>query len=150
MDTVFRPVLVYIILLVIFRLTGKRSIGEITTFDFILLLVVGEAVSAGMLADDRSLTGALTAAVTLVGLDVALSLAKHRWPGLDRLLEDVPALLYHKGKFQRERMNRERISVDDILESARLQHGIDSLDEIESAVLEKRGVISVMPRSRRS
>jgi uncharacterized membrane protein YcaP (DUF421 family) len=145
---IVRPFLIYLMLLVVFRLTGRRSIGEITTFDFILLLVVSEAVSSALLAGDDSLTGALIAVITLVGIDVLLSLAKHRWEWLDRLLEDVPVVLYHDGELQQERMQKERISVDDILESARLSHGLERLDQISSAVLERRGIISIIPRRR--
>jgi uncharacterized membrane protein YcaP (DUF421 family) len=146
MNAVLRPLLIYVMLLAIFRITGKRSIGEISTFDFILLLVVSEAVSSALLADDASITAATIAVVTLVGFDLLLSLAKRQWPALGRALEDVPVVLYHDGTLQQERMARERISVDDILESARRHHGLTRLDQIETAVLERRGVISIMPR----
>lgn len=150
MNAVLRPLLIYVLLLVVFRLTGKRSVSEITTFDLVLLLVVSEAVSSALLADDSSITAALIAVVTLVGIDVILSLAKHKWQWLDRALEDVPVVLYRDGKVQQERLDKERISIDDILESARLGHGIDSLDRIQSAVLERRGVISIIPREKNS
>jgi uncharacterized membrane protein YcaP (DUF421 family) len=150
MNAVLRPLLIYLLLLLVFRLTGKRSIGEITTFDFILLLVVSEAVSSALLAQDHSITAALIAVVTLVGLDILLSLAKQKWQWLDRALEDVPVVLYRDGKLQQERLVKERITVDDILESARLYHGIDRMDQIQMAVLERRGVISIIPRGARS
>jgi uncharacterized membrane protein YcaP (DUF421 family) len=150
MNAVLRPLLIYLLLLLVFRLTGKRSIGEITTFDFILLLVVSEAVSSALLAQDHSITAALIAVVTLVGLDILLSLAKQKWQWLDRALEDVPVVLYRDGKLQQERLDQERISIDDILESARRYHGIDRLDQIQMAVLERRGVISIIPRGARS
>jgi uncharacterized membrane protein YcaP (DUF421 family) len=150
MNAVLRPLLIYLLLMVIFRLTGKRSIGEITTFDFILLLVVSEAVSSALLADDHSITAALIAVVTLVGIDILLSLAKQKWQWLDRALEDVPVVLYRDGKLQQERLDQERISIDDILESARRYHGIDRMDQIQMAVLERRGVISIIPRGAQS
>ncbi len=150
MNAVLRPALIYVVLLLIFRLTGKRSIGEITTFDFLLLLVISEALSSALLADDHSITAALIAAITLIGLDVGLSLAKRNWPALDRVLEDEPVVLYLDGKLQQERLRKERVSEDDILEAARQAHGIDSLDDIRCAVLERRGKISVMPRRARS
>lgn len=145
MNAVLRPALIYIALLAIFRLTGKRSIGEITTFDFLLLLVISEAVSSALLADDHSITAALIAALTLVGLDVALSMAKRAAPAIDRFLEDEPVVIYMNGKLQEERMRKERVCVEDILESARQNHGIDSMDQIRVAVLERRGKISIIP-----
>src|SRR5690606_21167616 len=134
-QAVVRPFLIYVMLVLVFRLTGKRSIGEITTFDFLLLLVISEAVSSALLADDTSITGAAIAVVTLVALDVGLSLAKHRWPALDRLLEDVPVVLFHDGTLNRTRMDKERIAEDDILEAARELHGLERFDQIEKAVL---------------
>jgi uncharacterized membrane protein YcaP (DUF421 family) len=147
MHAVLRPLLIYVMLVLVFRLTGKRSIGEITTFDFLLLLVISEAVSSALLADDSSITGAAIAVMTLIGLDVALSLAKNRWPTLDRLLEDVPVVLYHDGKLVKERMAKERIAEDDILEAARELHGLERFDQIEKAVLERRGYITIVPKS---
>lgn len=147
MHAVLRPLLIYVMLVLVFRLTGKRSIGEITTFDFLLLLVISEAVSSALLADDASITGAAIAVMTLIGLDVALSLAKNRWPTLDRLLEDVPVVLYHDGKLVKERMSKERIAEDDILEAARELHGLERFDQIEKAVLERRGYITIVPKS---
>ncbi len=142
---VVRPAIIYLSLMLIFRLTGKRSIGEISTFDFLLLLVVSEAVSEALLAGDTSLIGAVLAATTLVGIDVLMSLAKRQWPAFGRILEDEPVVLYFNGKLQAERLRKERVSEGDILEAARLDHGIDSLDMIHAAVLERRGKISIIP-----
>ncbi|HRP06862.1 MAG TPA: DUF421 domain-containing protein [Gemmatimonadales bacterium] len=150
MHSVIRPMLLFVMLVVIFRLTGKRSIGEITVFDFLLLLVVSEAASSALLADDSSFTGSLLAVITLVGCDVALSLAKQRWPWFDRLLDDVPVVLYQHGKLSHERLRRERIGIDDILEAARQSHGLERLEQIERAVLERRGAISIIPRARQA
>ncbi|MEO5826392.1 MAG: YetF domain-containing protein [Gemmatimonadales bacterium] len=146
MNAVLRPAAIYFALLLVFRLTGRRSIGDITTFDFLLLLVISEALSSALLADDHSITAALIASITLVGLDVALSLAKRFWPALDQVLDDEPVVLFLNGRLQQERLHKERVSEDDILEAARQAHGIDSLDDIRCAVLERRGKISVMPR----
>jgi uncharacterized membrane protein YcaP (DUF421 family) len=148
MPAVLRPLLIYFGLLVLVRITGKRSLGEVTTFDFILLLIIAETVQSALLAHDMSMTGAAVALITLLLLDVALSALKHRWRWLDRLMEDEPVVLYADGKLMRERMDKERIDVGDILEAARRMHGLEHLDEIRSAVLERRGTISVIPLSR--
>jgi len=145
MSSVIRPLLIYFTLLLVFRLTGKRSIGEITTFDFLLLLIISEAVSSALLADDLSVTGAVIAATTLVVTDIVLSLAKQRWPALDRLLEDEPVILLLDGKLQHERLRKERVDESDILEAARETQGLDRLDQIRCAVLERRGRISIIP-----
>lgn len=147
MHSVIRPLILFVMLVVIFRLTGKRSVGEITVFDFLLLLVVSEAASGALLADDSSFTGSLLAVITLVGCDVAMSLVKQRWPRIERMLDDVPVVLYQDGRLKQERLEKERIGVDDILEAARQVHGLERLDQIDKVVLERRGVISIIPRA---
>ena len=148
MSAVLRPILLYFALLLVFRLTGKRSLGEITSFDFVVLLIVSEAVSSGILANDLSFTGAMLAAVTLLMVDVLLSVLKQRFTWLNRLLEDQPVVLLRDGKPIAERLRGERVDEDDILEAARQLHGIERLEQIKMAVLERRGVISIIPAGR--
>jgi uncharacterized membrane protein YcaP (DUF421 family) len=144
MGAVLRPLAVYFCLLVLFRITGKRSLGEITSFDFVVLLIISEAVSKALLAADGSLTGALIAVITLLLLDVMLSLITRRSPLLARLLEDEPVVLVTEGRLHGDRMRGERVTTSDILEAAR-EHGIEKLDQIKLAVLERRGTISIIP-----
>ena len=145
MDSVLRPLMIYFLLLVIFRLSGKRSLGEITGFDFVVLIIISECVSSALLTRDMSLTAAMLAVLTLVGLDLLLSVLKQRFPALARILEDAPIHLMRGGTLLQDRMDKERVDRDDILEAARKHHGIDRLDLIDSAVLERRGTISVIP-----
>jgi uncharacterized membrane protein YcaP (DUF421 family) len=150
MESVLRPLVIYFMLLVIFRLSGKRTLGQITSFDFVVLLIISECVSAALLTQDFSLTGAVLAVVTLLGLDLLLAQLKQRSPGLARLLEDEPLHLMRGGKLLQDRMDKERVDEADILEAARQHHGIETLSEIEAAVLERRGTISIIPASRKS
>ena len=145
MSAVLRPLLIYISLLLAFRLSGKRTLGEITSFDFVVLLIVSEAVSSSLLSSDTSLTGAMLAVLTLLFLDLLLAALKLRMPRLARLLEDEPVQLMRDGRLLREHMAAERVDEDDILEAARKTHGIDRLDAIDAAVLERRGTISIIP-----
>jgi len=145
MDAVIRPFVIYFALLVLFRITGKRALGDLTSFDFVVLLIVSECVSAGLLANDFSLTGALLAVTTLLVLDLALSLLKQRFKGLARVLEDDPVHLMRDGKLLPERMQKERVDEQDILEAARSHHGLERMDQIDSAVLERHGTISIIP-----
>jgi uncharacterized membrane protein YcaP (DUF421 family) len=145
MSAVLRPLCVYFALLLLFRLTGKRSLGELTSFDFVVLLIISESVSSGILAQDLSFTGAIVAAATLLLIDVSLSLLKQRFAWLNGLLEDRPVLLLRDGKLLPERLRGERVDAADILEAARRLHGIERLEDIKAAVLERRGVISIIP-----
>jgi uncharacterized membrane protein YcaP (DUF421 family) len=145
MSAILRPLAIFVIMLIFFRFSGKRSVGEITTFDFLLLLIISESVSSALLADDMSVTAGILAALTLMSADLLLSLLKQRSKFLDRLLEDEPVLLYADGKLQQKRLKKERIDEADILEAARSLHGLERLDQVKYAILERRGYISIIP-----
>ena len=145
MHAVIRPFVIYFALLLLFRITGKRALGDLTSFDFVVLLIVSECVSAALLANDFSLTGALLAVTTLLVLDLALSLLKQRFKLLARILEDEPVHLMRQGKLLTDRMAKERVDEEDILEAARTTHGLERMDQIDSAVLERHGTISIIP-----
>jgi uncharacterized membrane protein YcaP (DUF421 family) len=146
METVVRAVVVYLGMLVIFRLTGKRTLAQITTFDFVLLLIISEAVQNGLVGEDFSLTTALLIVITLVSLDVLFSLLKQRSKTLGKLLDDVPLVIVEDGKPLKERMEKCRVNEDDVLASARTLQGLESLADIKYAVLEQDGSISIVPK----
>lgn len=145
MHMVLRPLLIYFVLLVVFRLSGKRSLGEITAFDFLLLLIISETVSNALLGGDQSITAALVAAVTLLGTDTLLAMVKRGRPLLARLLEDEPVVLARDGRLHEDRLRAERVTADDVHEAAR-RDGIADLADVRLAVLERRGSISIIPR----
>jgi uncharacterized membrane protein YcaP (DUF421 family) len=146
MDLVIRGIAVYLFLLLIFRISGKRSLRNATTFDFVLLLIVAETTQQALVGDDASVTGAFLLIVVLVGTDVLLSLVKRSSRRLDRLLEGQPLVILRNGVPLRGRMHVERVDDEDILSAARETRGLDRLDQIERAVLERNGAISIVPR----
>ncbi len=146
MDSIVRALVIYVILLLVFRVSGKRSLAQITTFDFVLLLVISEATQQAMLGDDFSMTNATLAIVTLIGVDVALSVVQHRFPGFGKLIDSVPLVLVSDGEMQRAHMDKMRISEEDILEAARDKQGLERMDQVKYAVLERTGAISIVPR----
>lgn len=145
MDAVLRAAVIYLFLLLLFRLAGKRTLAQITTFDFVLLLIVSEATQQALLGDDFSITNAVLVIITLVGLDIALSLWKQRSPAFDRLIDSVPVLILENGRPIQERMQKLRVDEADILTAARELHGLERLDQIKYAVMERSGGISVIP-----
>jgi uncharacterized membrane protein YcaP (DUF421 family) len=149
MSAVLRPLAIYFALLIIFRITGKRSLGEITSFDFVLLLIISEAVSQSLLAADSSLTGGLLAAMTLLVVDVVISLLTRRYPRFARLTEDEPVVLLSGGRLHQDRLKGERVDESEILEAARAQ-GLERLDQVRLAVLERGGTISIVPIQQRT
>ncbi len=135
-------------MLTVIRASGRRILGEMTSFDFVLLLVISEATQNAMVGNDFSLTNGALVILTLVGLDVALSLAKSRWERLDRWIDGVPTILVEDGRLLTDRMRRARVGADDILEAARELQGLERVDQIKYAVLERDGGISVIPKTK--
>lgn len=148
MESVLRGAAVYLFLLIVFRLAGQRTLAQITTFDLVLLLIISEAIQQALIGNDNSMTNAGLIVLTLAGLNVALSVLKQRSKRVERVLEDVPLVLVSEGRILKERMDKVRVDEDDILEAARSLHGLERLDQIRYAVLERSGDISIIPQSR--
>ena len=146
MELILRAVTVYAVLWLIFRVSGKRTLKDMTTFDFILLLILSECTQQGLIGKDHSVTGAFLAVGTLVGVDIVLSLAKRRFQKVEKVLDSVPVILIEKGRMHADRMKKERVDEADILASARETRGIARLDRIDYAILETNGMISVIPK----
>jgi len=146
MDAILRAAIIYVILMVIFRIAGKRSLAQITTFDFVLLLIISEATQQAMLGDDFSVTNATLVIITLIGLDIGLSLLQQRLPFLGKWLDDVPLVIVDDGKVLHDRLKKVRIDESDILHAARELQGLERMDQVKYAVLERGGGISIVPR----
>jgi uncharacterized membrane protein YcaP (DUF421 family) len=147
MDAVLRGLAIYAFLLVLLRIAGKRTLAEITNFDLVLLIVIAEGTQQGMIGDDFSVTQAVLIIVTLVMIDVGLSLLKGRFPRLDKLAEGVPLVIAEDGVPKRELMRRARVDAGDVMEAARQLQGLERMDQIKYAVLERTGGISIIPRA---
>ncbi len=145
MDSVLRAVAVYAFLLLIFRFTGKRSLAQITTFDGVILLIISEAVQQALIDNDHSMINAFLLVVTLLGADVVMSLVSIRSNRVDKALNDVPLILIEDGNMHGDRMMKARVTADDILEQARQLRGVERLDQIKYAVLERSGSVTVIP-----
>ncbi|MGN6087865.1 MAG: DUF421 domain-containing protein [Actinomycetales bacterium] len=146
MDAVLRAVAVYGALLVILRLSGKRTLSEMTTFNFVLLLIISEATQQALLGQDFSVTMAVLVILTLVALDRVSDALRYKFPLFDRISNSEPVLIVNHGEPLEEVMRREHISVEEILSAARETQGIGRLDQIKYAVLETSGGISVVPQ----
>jgi uncharacterized membrane protein YcaP (DUF421 family) len=148
MESVVRGLIVYVFLLVVFRLSGKRTLSEATAFDLVLLLIISETTQQAMVDNDHSMTNGALLILTLVGTDIVLSLLKQRLPALDPILDGTAVVLVRDGQILQDRLDRERVDTKDILEAARLQLGLENLDQVKLAVLERGGKISVVPAVR--
>lgn len=146
MDLVLRSIAVYLFILLIFRMAGKRTLSQMTTVDFILLLIVGEATQQALLAADNSLMGAMLVIGTLVFIDVVFARFSKRWELFDKVTNGVPVILMKNGEPVENRLDEEAIEMDDILEAARRSQGLESVEQVKYAVLEKDGQISIIPK----
>jgi uncharacterized membrane protein YcaP (DUF421 family) len=147
MQFVVRAAAVYLLLLLVIRLTGKRSLAQLTAFDFLLLLMIGEATQPAFLGNDVSLTGFALVVVTLVALNRVSDFVAWRWPPVDRVLNDSAVLLVEHGTPDEESLDRYRITRHEILEQARSSQALERMDQIKYAVLERTGTISIIPES---
>lgn len=146
MDSILRAGLIYLFLLLVMRIAGRRTLGEMTSFDFVLLLVIGEATQQALLGEDFSVMNAFVVIATLVFMDVVFALLKERSKILDRWLDGLPTVLVRDGRANEEILKKSRVDLSDVLESARKCHGILTLKQIRHAILERDGSISIIPR----
>lgn len=147
MIPVVRAVAMYAFLLVLLRLMGKRTLSDVTTFDFIVLLIVSETTQQAMTGNDFSVTNAAILVLTLILLQRGANWFSERSPRADSVLNDRPVIIVEDGRPIDEWMKWNHLTVDEILEEARQTQGIGSMEEIRYAVLERNGGISVIPRS---
>lgn len=144
MEQILRTIGIYGFMMVAFRFSGKRTLKDITVFDFVLLLVLSEGVQQALTSDDYSLVNAWVIIGTFLFLDVLMSLFKRRLRWLDRMLDGEPLIIVRNGVPLEDRMSKERIDMDELQEAMR-QSGLESVDQIKYAVLERNGDISIIP-----
>ncbi|MFJ3367969.1 DUF421 domain-containing protein [Pseudomonas sp. NPDC086251] len=146
MDSVLRAAAMYLALMVLFKIAGRRSLAELTTFDFVLLMIIGEATQQALLGDDFSLTNSMLVIATLIAIDVGLSLLKQRSSWVSRLIDGGPTIIVENGEILHKRLRHARLVEADVMEAARSSQGIETLDQIKFAIIERNGKISVIPR----
>jgi uncharacterized membrane protein YcaP (DUF421 family) len=145
MNSVLRSVAVYLFVLVVFRISGKRSLSQITTFDFILLLIIGEATQQALLGNDFSVINAWVVIGTLISLEIVFSHLEGRWPRLSRAIGSLPVVVVENGRLLEDRAKQEGVTLSEILAEGREKHGLERLEQFKYAILERHGGISVVP-----
>jgi uncharacterized membrane protein YcaP (DUF421 family) len=142
---VLRACVVYFVLLGMIRLSGKRTMGQFTAFDMLLVVLLGNAVQNALLGSDNSVAGGLLLAATLIVLNGLVGLVSARSDRIEALVEGTPVLLAHNGKVYKDVLRRELVSGQDF-EKAMREAGIEGVDDIRLAVLETNGHITVVRR----
>ena len=146
MESILRGAATYLFIWLIFRITGKRTLAQITTFDAVLLLIISETTQAALTDNDNSFTNSILLILTMLGIDVLLSCIKQRLPVVEKVMDGAPLIILDRRGLRREAMSKERVDEQDILHAARELHGLGRLDQIEYAILEQTGEITIVPK----
>lgn len=141
--TVARAAAVYVLMLVVIRALGRRTVGNFSAFDLLVALMLGEIVDEMIYGDVRFIQGTV-AMVAIAGLAYADSLLCYWDHGMEAILEGKPTLVVKQGRFHRPGMRRERMNEKDVLSALRMQ-GVRDMREVEYAVVEHDGTVSVVP-----
>ncbi|ODU43629.1 YetF domain-containing protein [Thermomonas sp. LB-4] len=144
---VLRACVVYVMVMVLVRVSGKRAVGQFTPFDLVLLILIGNAVQNGINGGDNSLTGAAIMASTLIALNYLVAWQTSRNRRVERWVEGEPVVLARDGRVFKHVLRRELVSHDDFAEALRMNN-IDDVGDVRLALLETNGRISVIPRER--
>ena len=144
-EILLRTFVVYLTVLVLLRVAGKRELGQMTPFDLVVILVIANAVQNAMTGGDNSLVGGIIAATTLTVTNIAVGRWGSRVPFFRRLVASEPRVLLRDGTPIKEALDEERIDLEE-LEMAARQHGIADLADVTAAVLEEDGSISIIPK----
>ena len=144
-EFVARAAIVYVFLVGLLRLTGKRQVGQLAPFDLVLLLVLSNAVQNSIIGSDASLPGGLISAATLVGLNYLVGVLTFRSRKAEDLIEGRPQILIHDGRLYEDVLAGAKITRHE-LNAALRQAGCSEVAEVKTAMLEINGAISVLPR----
>jgi len=145
MEIVVRTVIIFFFVLLLTRAMGRKELSELTAFELILLVTIGDLVQQGVTQEDQSLTGAMLAVGTLGLLIVSLSYLSYKWRPIRRVIRGIAVVVVRDGRPIDDAMKLERLTIDDVIESAREQ-GIDDLGKVKLAVLEPDGKFSFIQR----
>jgi uncharacterized membrane protein YcaP (DUF421 family) len=144
-NLVIRAVIIYIAFFIGLRLFGKRELGQFTTFDLVLVLLVANTLQPAITGPDNSVTGGVIIIAVLLLFNRGVAMIRSRWPWFDALIEPPPTVVVEDGQISKPALEKEGLSQADV-EMAIREHGVDKLSEVKQAVLENDGSISVVTK----
>ena len=143
LQIVFSSIIVYLFIILAIRLFGKKELAQLSVFDLVFILLISNAVQNAMVGPDNTLLGGLTAAGALFVINFAFKYLLYRFPKLGRVIQGEPLLLIYRGKINNKNMEKAKITLDEIKEAIR-EHGVSLIEDVDLAVLENDGNISVL------
>jgi len=141
MQIIARASVMFVFLFIVMRTLGRKELSELSAFELILVIVMGDLIQQGVTEQDNSLTGAITAISTFVLWMLALSYISFKSKRARRIIEGRPVIIVRDGMLQEKILKYERLSLDEIADAAREQ-GIRDLREVQIGVLESDGSFS--------
>ncbi|MBX2987292.1 MAG: DUF421 domain-containing protein [Bdellovibrionaceae bacterium] len=144
-ELIVRALAIYFFLLLALRLMGKRQVGELAPFDFVVLLLLSDALQNSMVGEDKSLPGGMIVAGTMLLVDRGLTCLSFRFKKVDDFLEGVPQVLISDGKKCRKSIESERITDKELMAALR-EHDCEGISDVKLAILETNGDITVIPK----
>ena len=141
MEIVLRAAAIFFFLWVLTRVIGKKELAEMSAFELVLIVTIGDLVQQGVTQEDMSVTGAMLAVGTIALLVVAMSYVGFRWPRSKRVIEGVPVVVVDRGRLVDVVIETERLTPDEVVSAARAQ-GIDDLSQVDYGALEPNGGFS--------
>jgi uncharacterized membrane protein YcaP (DUF421 family) len=145
LEKVVRSIVVYVFLLVAFRLAGKRQLGQMTAFDLVVLLIISNVVQNALIGNDSSLGGGLIGATVILLLNAVVAWVTFRYKRVERVVEHTPTVLVRHGRILSESLRRERLSLPE-LRAALRREGVVSVRGLRYVILEEDGRLSVIRR----
>jgi uncharacterized membrane protein YcaP (DUF421 family) len=144
-EVIVRTAIVYLFLVVVMRISGKREVGQMSILELIVILIISDAVQNSMVGENTTIWGGLVAVLTLLGLDAALKGLTHRFRRVRHVIEGEPRLLVRDGRLLAKALDEEHVEAEEVRAAVRA-HGLARVEDVRIAVLEVDGSISVIPR----
>ena len=145
-EFIVRGIVVYFFLLILLRLGGRKQVGQLSSFDFVLLLIISNAVQNSMNGGDNSITGGLIIATALIATNWFINFINSKYKKVSRLIEGEPTVFIHNGKLKEEILKNENISHEELMSILR-KNDVLKIEEIRFAVLEANGEISIIKKT---
>ena len=142
---VIRAIIIYVVFFIGLRLFGKRELGQFTTFDLVLVLLIANALQPAITGPDNSVTGGVIIIVILLVFNRMVALMRSRWAWFDALIDPPPTVVVQDGQISKPALEKEGLSITDV-EMAIREHGVNQMSDVKEAVLENDGSISVVTK----
>jgi uncharacterized membrane protein YcaP (DUF421 family) len=140
---IFSTLVIYLFIVVAIRLFGKKELAQLSVVDMVFILLISNAVQNAMVGPDSTLSGGLVAATTLFAVNYIFKYLQYRFPKFDKMVEGDATMLIYKGKVLETHLKKAKITHEELMEAVR-EHGVASVKDVDLAILEVDGNVSVL------